>query len=91
MPRYSRASDVLWRNTPDGVLILPAGGSEPFSLTGAAVPLWDLLARPLDVQEAVHELATLYGKELGEVDQAIAPYLAELEQLRAVTVVEAAE
>jgi hypothetical protein len=57
---WYRAERVLWRRTLDGVVVLPADGSEPVALHGPAAGIWELLARPMTEADLVATLATTY-------------------------------
>jgi hypothetical protein len=57
---YRRNSDVLFRNVHGVVLLLDPCDGEVVALGGAGPDLWDLLATPITVGDAVHRLATAY-------------------------------
>ena len=64
--RYARRERVLWRRSGDAVVLLPADGSQVFTLEGSGVDLWQLLAEPialdlLDVGFVVRDSAPVSG------------------------------
>ena len=59
--RYTRRERVLWRRSGDAVVLLPADGSQVFTLEGSGVDLWQLLAEPIALDEAASALANAYG------------------------------
>ena len=76
--RYARRERVLWRRSGDAVVLLPADGSQVFTLEGSGVDLWQLLAEPIALDEAARALADVYGTTSDEVAADIAPVLEEL-------------
>jgi hypothetical protein len=76
--RYARRERVLWRRSGDAVVLLPADGSQVFTLEGSGVDLWHLLSQPIALQEAAAALAETYGTTSDQVAADIAPVLEEL-------------
>jgi hypothetical protein len=78
--RYTRREEVLWRRTGDAVVLLAADGDgrDVFTLEGSGVDLWQLLAEPVQLDEAASTLAGIYGASRDQVARDIAPVLAEL-------------
>lgn len=69
---------MLWRGTPDGVLVLPLDASEVLSVSGPGRVLWELLADPVTLDEAGEILASEYDVPLGEIAPSIEAVLEEL-------------
>ena len=59
--RYHRSSGVLFRYVHDVVLLLNPNDRQVVVLGGAGPDLWDLLAEPITVDDAVHRLAVTYA------------------------------
>lgn len=78
--RFVRASDALWRELADGVLLLSPSLPQPIAVLGPAADAWDLLAEPTDVTDLVTELARRYQGDPDQVRRDLAPVLAELHQ-----------
>ena len=76
--RYARRALVLWRRSGDAVVLLPADGSQVFTLEGSGVDLWHLLSEPIGLDEAADALAEAYGTTSDRVAADIAPVLEEL-------------
>jgi hypothetical protein len=76
--RYARRERVLWRRSGDAVVLLPADGSQVFTLEGSGVDLWHLLSKPIALDEAADALAEAYGTTSDQVAADIAPVLEEL-------------
>lgn len=76
--RLRRRPDVLWRRSPDAVLLLPPGASEPVTLTGTGLDLWDLLAVPTSSADLARVLAARYGADPADVEADVVPVLDEL-------------
>lgn len=60
-PRLMRASDVLWRSVPGGVVLLAPSDHEAVVLVGPGAELWEELAEPRHLEEVALDLATRYG------------------------------
>lgn len=60
VPRYVRRHDVLTREVETAVLLLRPGGGDVLSLSGAGTAIWDLLRRPMTLDDLVHTLAERY-------------------------------
>jgi hypothetical protein len=75
---------LLWREGEFGVVVLAPGSSEPQTLTGTGRALWDVLARPVTVDDLVERLATRFGVDPACVEVDIAPVLAELHRIGAI-------
>ena len=76
--RYARRERVLWRQSGDAVVLLPADGSQVFTLEGSGVDLWYQLSEPIAIDEAADALAEAYGTTSDQVAADIAPVLEEL-------------
>jgi len=61
--RWRRSESTLWRRTLDGVVVLPDGADAPLVLRGPAARIWELLAQPLNVEELLDAIATVYAVE----------------------------
>jgi hypothetical protein len=86
--RFVRSSRVLWRRTSNGVVLLPSTESEPFTLSGSGSVLWEVLAEPVDVEEASQLLGELHGVDAEQVANDIAPVIDELTRRSAVERIE---
>jgi hypothetical protein len=76
--RYARRERVLWRRSGDEVVLLPADGSQVFTLEGSGVDLWQLLSEPIALDEAADALAEAYGTTSDQVAADLVPVLEEL-------------
>jgi hypothetical protein len=72
---------VLFRNLPDGVILLSIGGGDPLFLSGPGALLWNLLAEPTGVEEAAETLAEAHQADPETVRADIEPVIAELARL----------
>lgn len=81
---WVRNPAVLWRETTEGVVLLPASAEEPFALTASGAALWDLLEAPIALDDAVRRLAAAYAATPDVVQADVRPVLAELERRDAV-------
>jgi hypothetical protein len=59
-PRYVRTHDVLTREVETAILLLRPKGGDVLSLSGAGTAIWDLLRRPMTLDDLVHSLAERY-------------------------------
>jgi hypothetical protein len=75
---YRRADRVVWRRSADRVLVWPAGADDPLLLEGPGSVSWELLHEPLDEDELVTALASLYEEDVEEVRRDLDPFLEEL-------------
>lgn len=82
--RWVRDPAVVWREITDGVLLLPAGATEPFALTDSGAALWELLETPVSEKSAADRLAVAYRTAPEVVSETVGPLLADLERRRAV-------
>lgn len=78
--RFVRSRHVLWRRTSRGVVLLPVGSKEPFTLSGSGGVLWEVLAEPIELREASELLGQLHGIDAEVVEHDIAPVIDELER-----------
>jgi hypothetical protein len=76
--RYSRGRRVLWRQTSDRVLLLPADDGELVSLTGTGLLLWELLAEPMELMEIADFMSATYGVTTDVVESDLVPVLDDL-------------
>jgi hypothetical protein len=76
-----RSDRVLFRFLPDGVLLLPIEGGDPLFLGGPGAFLWELLAEPTSLLEAVQILAEAHQTDPEVVRADIEPVIEELAQL----------
>ena len=73
---YSRASDVLWRNAPDRVLVRRVG-HEGLDLFGVAAMVWLALDTPRTIAELEREIESLFEEsadvaaDVGETVEAL--------------------
>lgn len=68
-------------------MVLPVDHGELFDLTGSGLAVWDVLASPHTVAEAVAELLERYEGVTDQVAADLEPVLEELLRRRAVVVV----
>lgn len=59
-PRYVRTDAVLTREVETAVLLLRPDGGEVLSLSGSGTAIWELLRRPMTMEELVQKLAERY-------------------------------
>ena len=76
--RWQRRSDALTRTSLDAVLISAAESSEPFSLSGPGLVIWELLAKPITTTELVAHLAASHNGDPAQVRADIEPVLTQL-------------
>ena len=79
--RWVRSERVLFRNLPDGVMLLSIDGGDPLFLGGPGALLWSLLAEPTGVEEAVEVLAEAHEADPETVRADIEPVFDELARL----------
>jgi hypothetical protein len=84
--RYARSDSALWRRTHDAVVLLPAGDTEPVTLSDPPARLWDLLAEPISFGEALAALCTGLAGSESPTGQDLTGLLADLERRRLVIV-----
>jgi hypothetical protein len=89
MGRWVRADDVLWRRTPDRIVLLARGMRAPVSLDGSGPLVWELLADPTDPDEVGALLADVSGDDPAVVVAGMHTVIDELVGLGAVRAVEA--
>jgi hypothetical protein len=81
MTRLARRPDALWRRTAEGVVVLGAGSADVRAVNGPAAALWDLLAAPTELSDAVDSLAASFGADrevvAGDVEDVLATWLAD--------------
>lgn len=53
MARLAHASGILQRRLTDGIILLGPGSTEPISLSGSAVVLWDTLDASSDEAQLI--------------------------------------
>jgi hypothetical protein len=76
--RVRRSVRLLWRRTPDGILVLRPGGRDVLHLLGTAVELWELLDTPRAPADVVAELAQQFGAPEEQVGDDVRRALADL-------------
>jgi hypothetical protein len=54
---FRRASGALVRRTPRSLVILAAGSTIPVRVSGSAVDVWEMLARPMAADDLLHAVA----------------------------------
>ncbi len=79
--RWVRSERVLFRNLPDGVVLLSIDGGDPLFLGGSGALLWNLLAEPTGVEEATEILAEAHQADPETVRADIEPVIDELARL----------
>jgi hypothetical protein len=87
--RYHRDGGVLFRRVHDVVLLLGPADQQVFALSGAGPDLWDLLAEPITVRDAVRRLADAYAVPADSIFSDVRRIFDELSQMRVVTRAEA--
>lgn len=75
---YVRAPKVLCRRTAAAAVLSRPDHDEVVTLRGSGPMLWDLLAEPISLDEAVDELADLYEVAAEEVRAGVVAALADL-------------
>lgn len=58
-----RRADVVWRTAP-GFLVVAAPAGELSVVTGPGAEVWELLAEPIEFDEAVRVLGERFGVEV---------------------------
>lgn len=58
--RYVRSDAVLTREVETAVLLLRPEGGDVLSLSGAGTTIWELLRRPMTLDELVQQLVERY-------------------------------
>lgn len=81
---WSRRPDVLWRRLDGGLLLLPLAADEPALLDGVAPVIWDLLAEPVSISDAVDVLAEVFDADATIVERDLREFLETLHDLGAV-------
>jgi hypothetical protein len=87
--RYTRADRALWRRTHDAVVLLPLGDAEPVTISEPAARLWDALAEPTSLDEALAAVRLANTSEQPTRED-LEDLLADLARRRLVTIGEAA-
>lgn len=78
LPQYSRASQLVWRHTSGGVLVLPVPAGEVVALSGTGEDVWELLGEPHSVPALAQRLAGRYGARQATVMAELLPVLDDL-------------
>lgn len=86
---YHRSGGVLFRRVHDVVLLLGPSDRDVFTLSGAGPDLWDLLAEPITVPDAVGRLAERYAVPADSIVSDVRRVFEELAALHVVTRAEA--
>ena len=60
--RYARHPEVLWRSTSQGPVVLLPGREEPTRFGGLAAVVWELLDRPMTIDELADEATRLFDE-----------------------------
>jgi hypothetical protein len=81
---WTRSRDVLVRESPDGLLVLPRDRGEIISLVGPAAEIWSMLHRPVTVEALAERLGRRYAVEPATILDDIRAALASLLDLSAV-------
>jgi len=82
--RWVRSEDALWRRLPDAVVIVPVPDGDPLALEGTGALLWDLLGRPITLEDVAASLAEAHAVGADLVIRDIASLLDDLARLRLV-------
>ena len=82
--KFRQSTDVVWRRSLDGVLLLLRRGRAPITLSGSGLDLWQLLEEPQSLNTAAGLLAERFDLDAGEVAAAIGPVLDELVKIQIV-------
>jgi hypothetical protein len=81
---WARAEGVLWRRTPDRIVLLAPNADVPVSLDGSGPLVWELLADPVDPEEVGVLLAEASGDDPAVVVDGMRAVIDELVRLGAV-------
>jgi hypothetical protein len=73
-----RAAGALWRAGDFGVVVLGTRRSDPLTLAGTGVAIWDALAEPRSRPELARELAARFAADPARVASDVEPVLDEL-------------
>ena len=75
---WERSSEVLSRETIDGVVLLGPDGGEPFLVEGVGALIWGMLADASTLGELSDEVARITGGDPEVVNAGIAAFLDDL-------------
>jgi hypothetical protein len=81
--RWHRAEATLWRRTLGGVVVLPVDRRAPLALRGPAAEIWELLARPMTLQELLDAIAATCAVGGDAVADEVSQAVATLEDAQA--------
>lgn len=79
--QWVRAERVLWRRTPQGVVVLGGDAADPVLITGAGVLIWELLENPIAPDELSDALGQIHGMPPATILGEITPVVEELVRL----------
>ena len=79
--RIHRRGDVLWRRSLDAVLVVPPGASEPVSVSGSSLDVWELLETPTSVGELGSRLSRRHGVASDVIERDLEPLIDKLVSL----------
>jgi hypothetical protein len=85
VPRYRRSGGVPFRRLHDVVLLLAPARRQVVTLGGAGPDLWDLLAEPITVGDAVRRLASAYAVPAESISSDVHRIFDELARLDVLT------
>lgn len=81
MTRYSRNNKTISGRLHDEMVMMDLGQGKYFSLNPVATRIWDLLEKPLSVDELCQALADEYDVDHDRCRHEVTEHLAEMAQL----------
>ncbi len=73
-----RRPDALWRRLANGVVVLGAEADHARAIFGPPAEVWDLIAKPVVIDEIVDQLATRHGADRAVVAADVRTVIDEL-------------
>ena len=84
--RIRRSRATFWRAGDFGVVVLGPDATEPVTLDGTGVAVWETLAEPRSIDDLVAMLAREFGADPAQVSADVRPLLERLDALGVVEV-----
>lgn len=81
--RWRRREGTGWRDSLNGLVLMPPGADEPVTVAGSGSAVWSLLDRPRSLAELVRDLAERFDADPTTVREDLEPLLDRLATLGA--------
>ena len=81
--RWRRREGTGWRESLNGLVLMPPGADEPVTVAGSGSAVWNLLDRPRDLEELVSDLVERFDADPTTVRADLGPLLDHLVTLGA--------